>query len=80
MEFGRRRNELESKKMRLPSMTCKIKSHSESVVVAPIGPSDNQISSSGQQKWSAQMRVRQNFWEGEESLELRKNISKGSFL
>ena len=35
-------------------MICKIKFHSESMVVAPVGSFDDQVNSSGQQKWSTQ--------------------------
>ena len=45
------------------------KSHPEPRVVALGRPSDCQVSFLGQQKWSAQSRKLQRFWEGEESLE-----------
>ena len=50
-------------------MTCKIKFHLESMVVALMGSPDDQVSSSNQQEYSAQKRIQQSFGEEEESLE-----------
>ena len=46
----RRRIKLKLRKKRSSPMTCKTKSHPKSVVAAPEGSSDVQISSSSQQK------------------------------
>ncbi|EHA8590341.1 hypothetical protein COCNU_scaffold017266G000010 [Cocos nucifera] len=56
-ESDSRRNLLEWRQMGSPSGTCKMKFRSESVGVAPVGPSDDQVSSS-QQEWSARYGIR----------------------
>ena len=76
-EFDPRHDKLEWRRTRSSSVICKIKFRSKSVVVAPTGSSDDQVSSSDQQKWSAQERVYKVL---RRKRELGENISEGSFF